>query len=877
MKRGQWSNELQNISHLIMLIMMTVFTLLITLLNRILGWELWVLPILFCGVVVCWGLYITRRESIRLLTYASGIFFILEVFYYIVNAQDMNDGTAIVIVMLFLFAITRETVLLPAGVIGAYAGLIMRLIVAGSERTLTYKTTEILDVIWQFLIIGLTAFIAKQIVTAWHTAENGYQQELTEVRAENGRVNNFLANVSHEIRTPVNAVMGLSAVLEKENLPKHIADNISAISDAGHRVAEQISDILDFTEVDMDKLAVGKESYIISSVVNDLLVQLSFMENYGLELVVDLEAGIPAELIGDESKIKKILWHLIGNGFKFTKEGGVYVHIYSVKRKYGINLCLEVVDTGSGMTEDEIEHIYEKFYQSDSGRSRTAGGLGLGIPIVNGFVKSMGGMLAVESTPGYGSLFRVSIPQKVVNEDPCISIRDRENCVVAGFLGFMTTTSPRVRSFYMDMIAHLVAGFGVPFFRVQSREELEKLIESEKISHLFVGTGEYKENVAYIDNLAKKINVAVVADPGFDVKVGSGVMLMHKPFYGGQVATVLNHSMEESTANAERMMCPDIRALVVDDEPMNLLVAKGIFETYGMVVSTVNSGQEALEVCQTEDFDIIFMDHMMPEMDGVEAMKRLRTQAAKEKKELCIVALTANAISSAKEMFLSEGFDGFVAKPVEIIELERVLKHVLPKNAIVYEKVEEKEYTAEITYTKKEDDQTGQETPMEALERNGVDTTTGLKYCQNDENFYRELLLEYAKDKDNKLANLSEYFEKEKWEDYTIRVHAIKSTSKMIGALALSEQAKDLEQASKIKDEQAIFAFHPTFFASYKVLMELIDKLYCEKKDDTAGEEVLEFGPDAGEVLEFGPDADDGALEFAPEEVTDASGKGGNA
>jgi hypothetical protein len=243
-----------------------------------------------------------------------------------------------------------------------------------------------------------------------------------------------------------------------------------------------------------------------------MLAQIKFFEDHGLELVIDVEPNVPCELIGDGNKIKKIITHLIDNGFKYTKEGGVFLHIYSVEKDYGINLVIEVTDTGIGMAEDEIDRICDKFYQSDANATTAVGGLGLGIPIVNGFTAAMGGFLSIESELGKGTTVRASIPQKVEDPSPCYSVIENEECLIAGFLGFMSMGDPRVREFYIRMIAHIVSGLGVTFQRVQSIEELQKIIGSYKITHLFVGPGEYDAYKEYIDSLACDVKIAVIAD-----------------------------------------------------------------------------------------------------------------------------------------------------------------------------------------------------------------------------------------------------------------------------------------------------------------------------------------------------------------------------
>ena len=433
--KNKGKNELHELARLILLIMMALFTTVLIVLNRMLKWEIWMIPVLITCTLICWLIHISGRMAYRTQLYISGIVLVFMMFYYTVNVPTVLDSTGLIVLVLVLFAFCGEKLLIMIGLAAGYSGMIIHLILKSESSGLDLQRSNIIRVVWQFILILLATDFVNRAADAWRKTINNFQEKIDEVTEENNRANNFLANVSHEIRTPVNAVMGLSSVLKKESLPGPVMDNVTAISEAGHRVAEQIGDILDYTEIDMDKLSVTKESYMIASLVNDLLVQLSFTNDYGLDLVVDMEAGIPSELIGDSSKIKKILWHLIGNGYKYTDKGGVYVHIYPVEREYGINLILEVKDTGIGMDDDEIDHIYDKFYQSDSNNVRVVGGLGLGIPIVNGFTKAMGGVIVIESEPGEGTTVRVSIPQTVTDSAPCISVRDKENCVVAGFLG----------------------------------------------------------------------------------------------------------------------------------------------------------------------------------------------------------------------------------------------------------------------------------------------------------------------------------------------------------------------------------------------------------------------------------------------------------
>ncbi len=855
MEKGSEKTELNKVIYLCMIMSMSILAILLVILDLFLKWEIWMIPVIIGATVLCWGLYVSEKVSQRAQIYTCGIFASFFVFYYCVKINTSYDCGTVIVFMIFLIAFTREKPLLWFGIGSSFLSLIFHLLVVRNSTGLNYSVGSIVRTVMVFFVIPFAAIVIERIVTAWDVSEREYLKRIDALTDENERANNFLANVSHEIRTPISAVLGLSYVLEKEDLPESDLNKIRSISEAGYRASEQISDILDFTEIDMKKVALSNESYMLSSMLNDLLVQLDQADNYGLDLVVDLDCATPAVLVGDEAKIKRVLWHLIRNGYKFTKEGGVNVRIYPVKRDYGINLIIEVTDTGTGMTNEELDNIYDKFYQADSGRARTKGGLGLGIPIVNGFVKSMGGVLTIESKLGEGTTVKVSIPQEVEDAGPSISVRDNRNCVVAGFLGFMTTGHPKIREYYMEMVAHLSIRLAIQLLRVQSREELERVVAANNVTHLFVGTGEYLENREYIDSLAKRMNVALVADRGFDGDVTPGLTVMPKPFYGTQVANFLNHEFTaEFVDEVEYMRTPGLKALVVDDEHMNLIVAREIFEGYGMEISTALSGYEAIEKCRANEFDLVFMDHMMPGMDGVEAMHRIKQDASKDNREISVVALTANAISSAREMFMAEGFDGFVPKPIQITDLERVLKRVLPKSAIEYSKeprkrrkkkniseaVQSSEQT-EIKQQSPEDTNAADQQAMEGTASNetpspadpyailqnlGVDTAYGVDYCGGDTEFYEELLTDYMSKKDEKLAELQMHFDNEDWENYEIRVHGIKSTSALIGAADLSERAKALEFAAKENNIQFILDNHKSMKDDYEKLLNALTELF---------------------------------------------------
>ena len=870
MKEQDPREEIRILAHNMLMITMIILTVILVVLNRLFGWEIWMVPVLIAGAFLCIALQFVRKLSEDVRFYVCGAFLIVESFYFIVNVPMICDSTVMIVILIFLFALAQRSILVNIGWISGIIGMIVHLLKDSGEAGFSLDLSLVIRVGWQLIALALVYILVLQMSSSIRRIGKKYDSRIAQLEQENIRINNFLANVSHEIRTPVNAVMGLSSVIEQSAPGEDISESVEAISEAGRRVARQISDILDYTEIDMNKLTVSKESYMIVSLVNDILTDLSAYSFEKKEVIIDLETEVPAELMGDPDKIKKILHHLISNSRKYTPGGGIYVHIGAIPRSYGINLVIDVEDTGIGISDENIERIFGKFYQTDGGRTRQAGGLGLGISIVDGFVKAMGGFFSITSRLNEGTSARVSIPQQVVDPSFCISVSQAKDVCVVGFFSHPENDNPKVRDFYQRMLGHLSSGISPNFYSTTTVQELTRFLESHTVTHLFIGQKEYLENKEYIDHLSLRIAVAVYADPEEREGLSLSVTPLSKPFYSARIASFINNTDIEGVSEMEmeggRMVCPGLSVLVVDDEPMNLLVAKGIFETYEMKVDTAPGGWEAIEACEEKDYDVIFMDHMMPQMDGVEAMKHLRMNAARRRKKLCIVALTANAISSAREMFLSEGFDGFIPKPIVVTELERVLKHILPASAISYraygrvgfasEKTPEKEDVSDGILSKKgtldeafakedvSDAPPAKKDVEDVLEAAGIFMGTGLVYCNGDKDFYYSVLEEYARDGVRKTEELKKFYSEKDWKNYEIHVHSLKSTSRTIGAEGLSELAAELERAAKAEAEDLINELHPRVLSLYKTVYEAAGITGVSGGEKADEEVVLEFLPE---------------------------------
>ncbi|MBQ4185161.1 MAG: response regulator [Clostridiales bacterium] len=878
-------NDLFSSSHLMVLITFTVSTILLIGESILLGWEKFILPLIVLAVIVCWIIHFRKDGTavFRMRIYA--LLMMCTAFFYGIHPTSTYDLAIVMAVLIVLFSTTGMKGLITLCQVTYYLTMTYNISVMIYNGE-SFDDLAVTRIALHLVLIFVMGLFARIIIERWTQIISNSKVEIEQLTEATERLNDFLANVSHEIRTPVNAVIGLTSICIDKSQNREIYGDLIAVREAGRRVADQISDILDYSELDRKKAVNNSEDYMLSSVLHDLVTEIRVMKPADVELIIDVDPAIPAVMNTDVSKLKKILRSLIGNGLKYTKKGGVYVRIVCEKHDYGVNLCIEVTDTGIGMSEYELEKVYDSFYQADSGRARMGGGLGLGLAIVSGFVSLLGGFMTISSKPEKGTTVHVSLPMKVIDPTTCMSVAHPDELIIGAYLHFEKYPDPQVREYYNSMVLNIVKGLGVQMHRVNNPEDLKLLHDTIHMTHLFVAEEEYASNVELIEEYAKDMIVVVVANGDFKPAPGSNARVMEKPFYCFPVVSVLNSSVHDKQTAGFRMVCKGVKALVVDDEPMNLVVGKSIFRNYGMEVTTVLSGQESIDICREMTFDIVFMDHMMGGMDGVEAMKRIRSDVAGKNGETPIVALTANAMSSAKQMFLSEGFDGFVSKPIETDELERVMRQVLPKSMVTYEEIDDlSEPEPDFEELRKESSPKITAISLrEHLKPYSVDTDAGMKYCLNDFEFYKSLLVQFAAEAVDKIPLINRYYESADFKNYEILVHALKSTSKMIGAGVLSDKAKQLELAAKEKKEEFIKENHYPMMGEYGALYKGLSTILAEEiretkeakkeeeapKEEPKDEEILEFSAeepssekteDTEEILEFIPDEEEGGIE----------------
>ncbi len=825
-------NELKNgekgmVFHLVIIIVYSFLALVLCAETILMNWEVWMIPELLISILLVWWIYIRQSASTKVRLYIYLAMMLVALFYYGIHPTSLFDIPLILLVALLLFVLADEDFIIIYFLID-YALILLWHVLVTKTIGVDFTALEWSRLFMNIVVVFIAVMLFRYTIHSRRRDRQNYMEVIGLMEETNKRSEDFLTNVSHELRTPINAVTGITAVLQESETDGEKRRNLSSVQRAGRRLSDQIGDILDYTEIDTGRLMISKSGYMISSLIYDLAAELDFMwSDSGNELIMNIDPSLPAGLIGDSAKIAKIIRHLADNALKFTKDGGVYVKVYGMKRDYGINLCISVQDTGIGISRDQLERLTDHFYQADAGRARKVGGIGLGLAVVQGLVMSMDGFMHIESEVGVGTTVHVSIPQGVSDAEPCMSVDKPDEVCVGCFLYPDRYTVPAVRDYYNEMIRELGDGLGIKVHYCISMEELRKVMDKYRLTHLFVGRNEYEECRNYLAKYDKKLHLAVSTGRTDEPIGDKSVKLLKKPFTVFSILQILNEREDYAGREEAKPYLPGIQTLVVDDDGMNLIVARGILGMYGMTVDTAGGGAESIDMVGKKDYDLIFMDHMMPEMDGIEAMHRIR-KILKSDQHTVIVALTANAVSGAREMFLDEGFDEFLAKPIEPLLLERTLRKLLPATAFAQPGEERKEKAVSSAGTKTQEktvSKVEEKGFMEKLSDAGFDTQQALVYCGNDESFYEEMLRAFVSESKDKKKNLQHFCDIMDVDNYRIAVHALKSGSRTIGAMQLSEQAKALEEAAKTGNTDYLSTNHDMLNISYDGVVSLISNV----------------------------------------------------
>ena len=420
------------------------------------------------------------------------------------------------------------------------------------------------------LMMGLLFLLVMAIIKTGQDLFNSEQVKQQAVMASKAQAQ-FLASMSHEIRTPINAVIGMNEMILRESENETIQEYAHNIQRSSNMLLGLVSDVLDFSKIESGQLELVLDDYNLAGLIKDEMVLLNARASgKAISTVLEISENLPTALRGDEIRIKQIVTNLLSNAVKYTKEGTVTFSVFSNwKGDEEVLLSFAIQDTGVGIRPEDMENIFSSFKRLELDKNRHIEGTGLGLNIAKSLVEQMDGTITVDSKYGKGSIFTVTIPQKVVDKTP----------------------------------------------------------------------------IANVDEAISKLR-------------------------------------SENVKPGQKFTAPDASILVVDDNMMNLSVIGALLKRTKMQMDFAESGRKCLELSKEKAYNIILMDHMMPELDGIETLHKLREDEENPNQKAVVVALTANAIAGCREMYIEHGFDDYCSKPIKADALDELLLCYLPSELV---------------------------------------------------------------------------------------------------------------------------------------------------------------------------------------------------
>ncbi|QXD16404.1 response regulator [Rhodocaloribacter litoris] len=556
------------------------------------------------------------------------------------------------------------------------AGRVNRIHFAGPARRRPAHAAQ-----WLFVLHDITRHKEQEaeLIAAKERAE-----ELNRLKST------FLANVSHEVRTPMNGIIGIASLLEKTPLTPEQREYMQIIQHSGNALLAILNDILDFSKIEANQITLEHRPFAVRACVEEAIDMVALRASRkGLRLAYIFSPGVPPAVTGDVTRLRQVLVNLLSNAVKFTEEGEVTVYVTVAEEAAdGWRLRFAVRDTGIGMPGDRLDRLFQPFSQIDASTTRKYGGTGLGLAISRRLCELMGGTMAVESRVGVGTTFTFTVqvgrPPVAPGDARCADLAGRHVLVVHPSATFRESLTRQLED--LGLTVEAVATPAVLDRREAGRAFDVALVDAVPAP----GASSPSSPARLLRERLPGIPVITLFPFGGEAAAPGGGLRLHKPVKLARLREVLRQALFPETAREARPGTPEpdlparphapLRVLLAEDNPINQRIALQMLSKLGHRADLAENGLEALDALARQPYDVVLLDVQMPEMDGLEAARQIRARYGE--RAPCLVALTAHALEDQQAECMAAGMQHYLSKPVRLETLQHLLDRIAREHAV---------------------------------------------------------------------------------------------------------------------------------------------------------------------------------------------------
>lgn len=625
---------------------------------------------------------------------------------------------------------------------------------------------------WRASLAGSLAYAAGRDITLAKQAQEQMKAAMEAAEAANRAKSEFLATISHEIRTPINAIMGMAGLLLDTSLDAQQRDWVQTIRYGSEVLLSLINDILDFSKIESQKLELEETPFSLPQLMEELLdLMAAQAQSKDLELVAWVDPALPATLVGDPNRLRQILANLLSNAIKFTPQGEVVVTVEAQEQDPQAQVqwvSFQVQDTGIGIPPEKQDRLFKPFSQVDSSISRQYGGTGLGLAISQRLCQLMGGTIWVQSQPGQGSTFGFRIPLKL--PDAALWATPTPDPALAGQRVLLVEDNASQR----QLLARLLQSWGMQVTACSTVAEAQAIAKAQTFELALVDTslpdGDGLALARALQQEQPPLRLVLLVDRRAALASAGSLPALGKPVRASQLRALLGQEKVPAAASHLKPQLPlasrcPLRILVAEDNPVNQKVIRLMLERLGYQPDIVANGLEALQALQLRAYDLVLMDLHMPELDGLAATRRIRSELPPERQPR-ILALTADAFLESRAAAEAAGVDGYLTKPLQPAVLERALQEAAL-------------------------DFVGDPKPEPALDAAALASPQSMLGSPED---WQEMIQTYRQDSQALLGSLRQALESRDVQTVAQLAHRLKGSSSTLGAKLLAQRCQALEK-----------------------------------------------------------------------------------